>query len=309
MAESYKILGVAPSYLPGVSKVLRELSRVGISNFTPLENLNIAEANKYDVCIFGAWVPTYSVILPQITTHIWSLWTSPLLQMELGGVEWAFLHQILFNDKVEKVWFGDRGLESIFPEKGFHMPYPVSTESFMNLPEEKEKKDIGMLTALSNPQKNVMTQLAAVKLVQNNKPETLHVNGLPPIYKSFADRIGLSYIDHGFLPEDEYDRLLRGLKVQSHIFLSESFSYATMESVLLGTPCVVSPCVAENLGIDEVFQVNDVDDPTEIAGAIENILTVGEGTYRQFCDSQKKCALRVAEDNNYLIRVTLKKYL
>ena len=270
---------------------------------------DIEKIQNYEVCIVGAWVPPYNLLVPRLKPRVWWLITSPLLQMELGGVEWPFLHQILSNDKVEKVWFGDKGLEKVFPEKGIHLPYPVHLETFLNYPRPlcETKKDIGLFTALSNPQKNIMVQLAAIKLVQNETTVELHVNGLPPLYRSFADKIGLKYVDHGWLQPQDYLSLLSKLRVQTHVFLSESFSYATLESMMLGTPCIVSPCVSRI--IDAGIVVSSVDEPSEIAECVLDLLSMHAEDYRVCCETQRKRALQLAEENNYLIRVTLKKYL
>lgn len=172
-------------------------------------------------------------------------------------------------------------------------PYPLDVKRVLAHEAEVEKEDaIGMFLPFHNKQKNVYGQLAACKILQRDNQLKLYTNGMSPSQRRFANILGLSYKDLGFLPEDEYYRWIQKFKLMLHITLSESFAYAVMDALLLGTPCLVSPAinwVDPSLGLT----VENLDSPVEIAEKMEEVIASPPLTERV-----QEHALKVAEENN-----------
>ena len=134
-------------------------------------------------------------------------------------------------------------MAALYPKKGFHHPYPLSYAP--QVPQPKEP--IITLMCPDKPSKNVFNQLIAVALVQRERPElVLHTN----IQDLRGLERQLKVVQHPWLPRPEYHQLLASAQVNLAASLAETFSYQAAESLLLGTPCILTQAVPWFSGYD-----------------------------------------------------------
>ncbi len=281
-----KIVTTCPSEYFGVSRVFEDGQSLGLWKHIPLENISLPL--EADLVIMGGAHPTYHVLLDKIPQPKWIMWTSPLLQTELASVEMERLLYFAREPRIQRIWFGEKTASSLF-KKAFYAPYPVAIDrvasSDMLVAEspfaaEVAKLDvvtppegIGFFVPFANKQKNVFTQLAAMKLFQETHPDVpLKTGGLLPEQARFADQIGLNYKDLGWRTGRDYYDDISQCKMTLHVSISESFGYGVMDSMLLGVPCLTSRAVSWvplNLGL-----TCDPYDPTTIGTAISSLYSL-----------------------------------
>lgn len=259
---------------PGVSRVLKESEKVGMLKFCPIGGDRVA-IPPADVYILGAYHPFYDQLLPHLDGKIGVLWTSSAGEMQLEPVEQDYLHRLLVDPRIDFIWFGDPGLAAVFKDKGFYSPYPMSLD--VQRP-DVPKQDIVTLFCPTTAKKNILTQILAVALVQREVDVTLHVNfGIDPALKAAT---GLRVVEHGWLERGEYVRLLASSRANLAVSLAETFCYAAAESVLMGTPCVLSSAIPWA----PMGDTSTVDAP----GSIEDIVSALRAV---LTDNPEKCLL------------------
>jgi len=281
-----KIVTTCPQEYFGVSRVFQDGAALGLWKFIALEEISLPL--EAELVIMGGAHPTYHVLLDKIPQAKWILWTSPLLQTELARVEMEQLLYYAREPRIQRIWFGEKAASSFF-KKAFYAPFPVAIDrvasSDMLVAEspfaaEAAQLDpvvtpegIGMFVPFGNPQKNVYTQLASVKLFQETHPDVvLKTGGLLPEQARFADQIGLKYKDLGWRTGRDYYDDISQCKMTLHCSVSESFAYGVLDSMLLGVPCLTSRAVSWvplNLGL-----TCDPYDPTTIATAISSLYSL-----------------------------------
>lgn len=283
---------------PGVTQVFRELGYLDLAKHIYVNQLN--QVKPSDTIIFGAWHPQYALPLRRCKSKKkYITWHSPLLQAEVNNEpdfirlildlkKKGIIHGIVHMDEDNYKIFGD--------ENDFYLPHPFSTDRFKEHRKKYAKvvdpKSVSFFTAFGNKQKNILCQLGGVSLVQKQHPMMLHVNGMPDIYRRFSDAIGLKYTDHGFIPEDKYYEMIYGTKLGIQVSVSEAFNYVVAIFLALGTPCIISPTIAENFEIDEdpALIMNNIDSSVEIATKIKYILDADEEYYKLLSDD---CIIRI----------------
>lgn len=289
-----RVLGVSPREFVGASRVLKELSNIGLADFVYLDSLELPL--KHDLVIFAGFHPSYNVLIPRIEAERWVLWTSPLLQAELAEVEIPYLECLLHNDDIQRIWVGSKGCYEALKdvsEKVFYCPYPVDVKRVRAHKAEVEKDAVGMFLPFHNRQKNIYGQLAACRIFQKEHPLKLYTNGMLPSQRRFANNIGVLYEDLGFLPEDEYYRWVQKFQLMLHVTLSESWAYVVSDAMLLGTPCLVSRAldwVDPSLGLT----VENPDSPVEIAEKMRQALASPTLSKRV-----ERNAFKIAKRNNH----------
>lgn len=243
---------------PGARRPLEEAAKLGMMDFVLLEGERIAIPDA-DVYIFSAWHPVYERLM-NIGGRIGVLWSSSCGEMDFTPIEQLYLRQILTDPRISFVWFGDRSLAKIYPEKGFYAPYPFVLKEIPPV----DKKDIITLFCPTGPKKNLLNNLYAVKLAQRQLKLTLHTNiqGYGDVLKE------IDHVRHGFLPRPEYDALLASAKVNLMVSWAETYAYNVAEAALQHTPSITSATIPIP-GI----KVEDPNDPAEIATTIIKVVT------------------------------------
>ncbi|GAH19267.1 unnamed protein product [marine sediment metagenome] len=308
---------LAPGVFPGVSQVFKELELLNLAKHIYVNQLN--QIKPSDTVIFGAWHPQYSLYLRRCKAKKkYISWHSPLAQAELNN-EPELIRLILDLKKkgiIQGIVHMDEDNYKIFGgENDFYLPHPFSTDRFKEQRKKYAKavdlKSISFFTAFGNKQKNIMCQLGGISLAQKKHPVMLHVNDMPEVYRRFCDTLGIKYTDHGFIPEDKYYEMIYGTKLGLQVSVSEAFNYVVAIFLALGTPCIVSPAIAENFKIEEdpVLRVKNIDSPVEISRKINDILEMDEEEYKVLSNECVERIEKLSVKNNKKAKETIGKII
>jgi glycosyltransferase involved in cell wall biosynthesis len=224
-------------------------------------------ALEADLLVLSAWTPGYERLVDRRDGPVVARWHSPLLQTELSGEGWKLAHllELLAAGTLAGVAFDDADAAATFLRPGVvHLP---------NVFEPRELGGVrspsleGINVALSGEpygRKNLLVQSAAFARAREDG-WTLHLFGQTLRRSGYArwfELVSVPYVEHGFLPRDEYLGLAAGMDAALCASLAESFGYAAAEFVELGVPTVVSgtvACVAPGpLTVGEPSSVADV---------------------------------------------------
>lgn len=200
-----------------------------------------SERAAADVWLLGAWHPGYEAILPELQGRVGVLWTSSVGEMDMAGVETGqrrveveYLHRILQDDRISFIWFGDRSLAQLFPQKGIYAPYPLALPA--TLPPVVEPQPPGYMTLMcpNTLKKNQLNQLVAARMLYQQSRITLATNlAIPKLLQSHWDADSYEW-----LPDAEYKLLLAGARLNLCCSWAETFSYQSAEAALMGVPSV-----------------------------------------------------------------------
>ena len=161
----------------------------------------------------------------------------------------------------------------------------------------KDKEEVFFISNFYHKQGIVM--LDAVHLAQKECDFTLFANGLKK-YKEYADAINLRYCDLGALPRDDYLEWLASFRL-----LVNASEDTIAESLALGTPVLMSPVVAQNMGVDEEkLVVKDISSVEEINSLISHVLALDGKSYRKLCESCITAINQTSERNNKSVKQT-----
>ena len=282
-----------PGIFPGVTRVFEDMRDLfGLKIIYPHEYNQLAED---DLAIFGAYHQAYAMPIRRLKCKKFLLWTSPLLQMEFSEEPVIFNQVLNMKDRgiIDQIWFGDVGMWKAYEDKGFFMPYPLNVKRLQPyydpLPPE-DREGIALFCPWT-PRKNILTQLAAVKLVQQDRPEAvLYGNGMNA-YAPLAERMGVSFVDCGWMKKDAlYYQMIQKVRVGLQVFLSESFCFTAFDHMVLGTPVVASACVD---WLPDSLKVKNLDDPVEISDRIIKV-----GSEYSHIDAYRQSVLDMAQVRN-----------
>ena len=244
-------MGLSVSF-PGAKRPLEEGAKLGLWEFVPLHEGRVT-IPPADIYILAAWHPAYEQLMG-LQGRIGVLWTSSAGEMDFVPVELGYLTGILADPRISFIWFGHLALAELHPAKGFYAPYPLDTA--IDAP-VLEKADIATLFCPPGPKKNILNQLIAMALVQREIRLTLHTNVPLNQYRGVVPK--LDAVEHGWLPQAEYHRLLGMATVNLACSWCETFNYNVAEAALMGTPSVTSSTIPV-----AGLPVADPNDPREI---------------------------------------------
>ena len=294
---------------PGIARLFRETQAVVGGEIIYLSDLG--KVKEEDTVIFGAWSPQYAMAIRRNckAKKKYLHWSSPLLQTELAGVEIGYLNTImnlLEQEVLDGIWVVDKGIYDTYKDLGniFYAPNPFNADKLSGYREGvEEREDISFFSIFHNRQKNVLTQLSGVKQAQMENPFTLYVNELTPEQTAFVDTIKLKYCDLHFLPQTDYFEWLSLTKLGMQVSVSEAFSYISAEILDLAVPLLMSPVVANNMGMENNTRliVNDISSVEEIKEGILDILSADEDEYMFMCRSCRTAIEHTATRNNQMI--------
>lgn len=292
---------------PGAKRPFEEGQKLHLWDFTEI-NETTRELEFSSINMLAAWTPAYENIVEAIyqrNLKVGILWTSSVGEMDLEPIEKQYLRKILDDPRINFVWFGDKTLAQLFPEKGFHLPYPFYTS---NSEYSKDK-----LVKLQNktkggicffgPQtkkKNILNSLIAVKLVPNNVYHVLYSH--IPLH---TDDTKLLRIDHAismarvempWMDNAQYFDLIRNCRVNLAPSWCETFNYQVAESNLLGTPSIVSPTIS----LPGVNIVNP-NDAISIGIILTGMLELNDEDYNSLQEQVYSETVKQLDDNNEII--------
>ena len=290
----------------GISTVFRHGEKIGLWKFYFLDE--VERSLDADLCILGGWSKLYEPLLKDFN-KVWVLWGSPLLQSEVSPPELTYLKYVIENPKIERVWCGDEDLTYVLGGKSLHLPYPIDVETILKYKQENiEREGLGLFMP-SKPYKNIATQLAAVKLLQNKMPNLILHTNVTGRYAKLARWLKIKCKFYKWMPEPEYLRLLSSLRLTLYVTLSECFAYGALTPMLLETPCLVSRVVEPrwNRPLCRELVVDNTDSPSEIANKASIILD--DELWPSFSRLARGVALEVAERNNRVLRERIKELI
>ena len=277
---------------PGVRRVGEEGKKLGLWELVIIEGerINIPAADTY---ILGSWHPAYSQLLG-LNGKIGILVTSSAGELDMEPIEQEWLHQILIDPRISFIWFGSESLSQVFPEKSFFAPYPLSADI---KPPDIQKQNIITLFCPTGFKKNIYSQLCALAIIQRQRNLTLHTNvqGYNHILSM------LDCVRHGWLPTEDYHRLLASARVNLACSWCETFNYNVAEAGLLGTPSVVSPTI-DWYPLPELM-VKNPNDPLEIR---EKIVYALHNTLGSKISQEIK---KVAQERNQRLKEIIKEVI
>jgi len=252
-----KICGLSAPF-PGAKRPLEEGAKLGLLEFILLSGDSKIMIPDADIYILAAWHPGYQEFIGLAAgCKLGVLWTSSGGEMDLEPVEQGYLWELNRDPRISFIWFGDPALAQVYPEKGFHLPYPLAVDGVTT--PDVDKKDIVTLFCPTGPKKNIFNQLLAMKLVQRKRKIVLHTNiyGYNEILKE------VDHVRHGWLLDKEYQELLASAKVNLACSWCETFNYNVGEAGLMGTVSVISKAIPL-----PGYTVGDPSNPTHIAEKI-----------------------------------------
>ncbi len=201
-----------------------------------------------DLLVLSAWTPGYERLLERRDGPVVGRWHSPLLQTDLSGEGWKLAHllALLSEGQLAGLAFDDADTAAALAGPGVvHLPNVFDAGELSGV---RPASLAGINVALSGEaygRKNLLVQSAAFARARGND-WTLHLFGQTLRRSGYARWLELAsvpYVEHGFLPRDEYLGLAAGMDAALCASLAESFGYAAAEFVELGVPTVVSPAV------------------------------------------------------------------
>lgn len=299
----------AANTFPGIQRLFREAQAVVGGELIYLSDLQ--KVNEEDTVVFGAWDGRYAMAIRRNckAKKKYLHWASPLLQTELAGVEIGYLGTILNlleQEVLDGIWVIDKGIYDTYKDLGnvFYAPAPFNADALSDYRKGvDEREDVSFFSIFHNKQKNVLTQLSAVKQAQAERPFTLYVNGLTPEQTAFVNMIRLKYCDLHFLPQKDYFEWISLAKLGLQISASEAFDYVAAEFLGLSVPVLMSNVVARNMGMESNTRliVNDISSVEEIKEGILDILSADEDEYMFMCRSCCTAIEHTAVRNNRMI--------
>jgi glycosyltransferase involved in cell wall biosynthesis len=293
---------------PGIARLFAET--IAVVGGKQIYLVDMHQVTEEDTVMFGAWSPRYAMAIRRgcNAKRKYLHWSSPLLQAELAGVELGYLSIImdmLNKGVIDGIWMNDKGIYDTYSDLGnlFYAPAPFNPAALKRYRKEAiDKEGVFFFTVFSNKQKNIAVQLAAAKQAQKEQPFVLYVNGLTPEFTAFADAIRLRYVDLKHLPSDDYFEWLSSAQLMLGVAASEAFAYTCAESLCLGVPVLMSPVVANNMGVsDKRVIINDISSVEELKEGILNVLSADEKEYEFMCEVSIKAIEYIAIRNNQMI--------
>jgi hypothetical protein len=262
--------------------------------------------------------------------YLGALWSSTALQGELSRVPifesgrglsdesvelqlLGYVLQQLEQGNLDHLWVIDRPLADCLSHRNnvHHVPAPQESLPDRNyIPSNLEQLDVSLI-GVGAPRKNFSTALMAVNhLHETGENVHLHINVVPDDIRLLLDQLSIPWTEHGWLPEDQYERhLTETVDLGIQCFVAESHSYITADFLGRGIPVLASPKLARNFQFEkhglEHLVVADVDDPHEISSRVRSLWNKGELTSEKLYQRCRQAVEDVAKDHN---RMLLKKW-
>ena len=278
--------------------------------------------------IYAGWTNNYLTIMraikekhPEIK-HIIN-WHSPLGQTELSGARdidaFVRCNQLLTAQEIEYIFVPFQKDADLF-KKSFHKNYrwfPDTMAPIKCSPIELEKDvfKIGFF-ALPSSRKNILSQLAAVRLLhlamsQGNlrwKGVRLYVGNGFDKQKAYIDYLDLLNIPYTTLPhfqnKQDYFNYLGSMNLNIQVTFSEAFNYVCAESLALGVPCMgstMTPALYSTIPelqaiLERFLVIQNIDDTEQVFEKMLVLATMNEATYLEI---GKFCQVHVDTLTNY----------
>ena len=233
---------------PGAGRVLRELGNISNVKYIKPEGslgwMSFTNYDNHDFVFLPAWQPgLYPELMRRLKpAKIVMVWTSPPAQSEFVPIELDYLKEIthlLDAGKIHALWLGSKEWLPLLKKgnrKVFHCPYPVTLpETYESRDRINPPEDVSLFGPL-HPRKNVVTQAIAAQAAGC----ILHITDNSGA--NLINKINSNFSTHGWLPEEEYHKLIMSMDLGLQISIPgvESFSYVLWDHLSLDVPCLTS---------------------------------------------------------------------
>lgn len=157
------------------------------------------------------------------------------------------------------------------------------------------------LFAVNEPRKNLFVQYHGFLIAKReNKGLTLHTNVV-------SDQPEIYINNYGWLPREQYNNIIKNSKLSLQVYPFESFSYQTVETILLGCLPIISPSVRDNLSLPREIVVWNIDSPIEIAKKINEIDAWPKEQYEAMLQQCQTKVKEITNAQNKYLKIILEK--
>ncbi len=289
----WPVLSVCLGGFPGTDRALRELAAAtGLTRHVTIADtdstgpaLRFVESLATDpetrLLVVGGWADAYDALVETAAARgirVAVYWTSSGGQSEMGR-ERDRLERVLADPRLHARWFIHAPLAASV-ERTCHgvavMPHllPRGLSPRARVPRRRGAPlKVGLFCSPHEyHRKNVLNSLLAV--AQLGDRAQLHLNGVsqPGGYLAWLERLGIDYVEHGWMDDATYGDAVRGLDVALQASFAESFNYVAAEHLLCGVPVVGSPMVPViamlPARLRRALTVDNPDDPLALADRI-----------------------------------------
>jgi glycosyltransferase involved in cell wall biosynthesis len=292
---------------PGTNRHLREISRVtALTRHLVVSGSTSAAVDVSFVrdhlatlaprcVIFGGWHAVYEPLIDAAHAagaEIAVLWTSSVVQTDLSA-ETATLASLLGDRRIARFFAAREALAGVLGATGrpsHVLPQPFSIAATPRAT-ARPKRIVPVVSLFAGPneyrRKNAFACIVA--LAGLDVSYVLHLNGLAERaeYRTFLEDLKVPYVDHGWLEEGDYWRVLDEVDVGVQVSLADSFNYVVAEHFARAVPVVLSRSVPVAHGLPEhilrLLVVADTDDPAELRGKLRVLLTEPEARIEAGC--------------------------
>ncbi len=238
--------------------------------------------------IFGGWIPIYTKLIELLKKKGIKpsvMWCSTLGQMEMTCkmVDYrSLLELLMLNDKgyIRYILLNERLYDEMnFIKNSVYFPHTLALDRFTpyykNKTEPCDRFKIDLFVPVREG-KNILTQISAVKQSRHFQNIELHINFSHPYISPILQKWNLKVIEHGWLPWDEYLKLLSGMHLSLQVTHTESFNYAVAERMAMGVPALVSfniYNVCKDSKLSSYLCVDAVDSVSHIREKVDYLLS------------------------------------
>lgn len=295
-----KVLVTCMHDFVGVSAVFENMQALGLCDFKYADDLFPSGMEGYDLLILGAWHPIYESRMEYFKGKKAVLWTSSIGQMTMTAneVEIFYLPQLfkmLREKKIDYLFFGSYDLyevnENCYGVKFF--PYPVDLNKYqISTKKDLNKPYIGLFCP-QHFRKNFFNQIYAFYLANRKKAMILHTN---------IKVEGRDILNYLWMSQKELFELVSQMKLILHISHTESFCYAVVEAIMLGTLPIISPCIRDNLNLPNEICVDNPDSAIKISEKILELMNLADMEYFRLIFLCQERIRKLAYENNQKLR-------
>lgn len=297
-----RILGVTPYGWWGVQRALQSIT----PDYCPPESARqYIEDHRPDVVVFGCYQPAWQPVLDtarRLGCRTVLTWYASYILNEFDHINRVWMTAALQEAKAGRFDFVATpyaGLAAAWSHFGIPTDVLPPTVDAQLVPTSKrDGLHIGVLGSAAT-WKNMDTQVIAASMLPTATVHIQHIRRMDSLRV-----LGLTPQMHGhFATDADYYAFVGSMRVNLTVSLSETFSFLTAESLLLGTPVVtstVTPIFLDAPPELAVCRVPQFDDPAQIAATIERVLdrydviaTVGRDHMQELNDRNRIHARRV----------------
>ena len=305
------VIGTRPAWV-GVDHGLRILSKISGAKYVSIEDDNnlfryitAIRSENPDVVILGGWDNMIKTMMLNLSDDITKVirWCSPLTQSELSN-EMPRFYDIIESINSGKIsylitdLYSDAMILKSFCNNIVWLPEVCDFET-IKAPNPVKFNDglshVSLLCA-ANPRKNILTQLMALRNLDNIKT---HTNFHAHHYLILAEILKANVVNHSWMKKEHYYNIISGMYFGTQVSLSESFNHTVAEHMYLGIPVITSRmcpalCEASDELMNKHLIVDNAQDGIEMFKKYKD-MTDSKSLRDELGESCKKAILKVNE--------------